>query len=279
MLEVDENNNIFITRGDTGVFNITLKDRSGNEYTPVSGDRLQFVVSRYWGGRPIKELTQDIVPVGNHMTTEAIGLVVPYSGTTPYTITLMNDPVSGTNLTMVFNAIGDTGSSTVGGLGSIGSSVTEYANNGTSSTTFTVGTASTYTKTYNNIQRIKVEYDGSKKFTVTRLSDLPMPDNITAILMQPITIVSVVYTASGSMKFYLRPEVTEKLPFGGYVYHVKITQSNGNVSTVLSGRITLGTEAPWHFDASQNTYTSDSSSNSDSSSSGATATAQGVMVG
>lgn len=273
MLEVDENNNIFITRGDTGIFNITLKNKSGTEYTPVSGDKLQFVVSRYWGGRPIKELTQDIVPVGNHTVTQPLNITIPNSDLQSHLVTLMGDPVSGTTLTMVFNAPGDTGSSTVGGLGSIGSSLTEYANNGTSSENFTVGTAKTYVKTYNTIERIQVKYDGNKQFTITRLANISSSSgsgNTAINLSQPMIIQSVIYTASGNCSFYLMPEITEKLPFGGYVYHVKITQSNGNVSTVLSGRITLGTEAPWHFDPEQNTYTSNTSS---SSSSGITATA------
>lgn len=111
MLEVDKNGNIFISRGDTGIFTLTLKTRAGQTYTPVSGDAIKFSVSRTWGSRPIY--------------TENISI--------------------------------------------------------------------------------------------------------------------------SNMKFHLWPAETEKWAFGGYVYSIKITQSNGNVSTVLLGRITIGLEAEWHF--------------------------------
>lgn len=279
MLEVDENNNIFITRGDTGVFNITLKDRSGNEYTPVSGDRLQFVVSRYWGGRPIKELTQDIVPVGDHtvldqlnveLTTIESSVQDPLESGWPSVISIDTAQISSDHKTYTYNILSNikSGSNIV---------VSHKPKSGSLSTSnFTKGTAKTITKNFDNTWlALKIIYDGNNKFDFS----VDNRTDITSGTLAPIVVSTISYIAEGSMTFYLRPEVTEKLPFGGYVYHVKITQSNGNVSTVLSGRITLGTEAPWHFDASQNTYTSDSSSNNDSSSNGATATAQGVMVG
>lgn len=46
MLEVDSNYNISLTRGDTGIFNISLKDANGDPYTPVEGDVLRFAMAK-----------------------------------------------------------------------------------------------------------------------------------------------------------------------------------------------------------------------------------------
>lgn len=50
MLIVDETTmSISMTRGDTGIFNINLKDADGNEYTPVEGDSLIFAMAKKYG--------------------------------------------------------------------------------------------------------------------------------------------------------------------------------------------------------------------------------------
>ena len=46
MLEVDTNYNISLTRGDTGIFSISLKDANGDPYTPVEGDVLRFAMAK-----------------------------------------------------------------------------------------------------------------------------------------------------------------------------------------------------------------------------------------
>lgn len=38
------NNNIYITRGDSGIFPLTLKDKDGNTYTPAADDMITFTV-------------------------------------------------------------------------------------------------------------------------------------------------------------------------------------------------------------------------------------------
>ena len=49
-----ENNNIFITRGDTGAFHVTLKDRDGEPFIPEAGYTLRFAMARkYDAGKDI----------------------------------------------------------------------------------------------------------------------------------------------------------------------------------------------------------------------------------
>lgn len=51
MLKVDPNTNaIQLTRGDTGIFTISLKNPDGTAYTPVSGDKVVFHMARRPGG-------------------------------------------------------------------------------------------------------------------------------------------------------------------------------------------------------------------------------------
>lgn len=49
MLYIDEDQNITLTRGDTGFFNISLKDKDGKAYTPQVGDSLRFALGKSWG--------------------------------------------------------------------------------------------------------------------------------------------------------------------------------------------------------------------------------------
>lgn len=46
MLDINADNNISLTRGDTGLFNIVLVDINGNEYVPEEGSKLRFAMSK-----------------------------------------------------------------------------------------------------------------------------------------------------------------------------------------------------------------------------------------
>lgn len=45
MLHIDSSYNISLTRGDTGLFHISLVDKSGDEYVPEEGSTLRFAMS------------------------------------------------------------------------------------------------------------------------------------------------------------------------------------------------------------------------------------------
>lgn len=49
MLYIDEDQNITLTRGDTGFFNISLFTAEGKPYTPQEGDSLRFALGKSWG--------------------------------------------------------------------------------------------------------------------------------------------------------------------------------------------------------------------------------------
>jgi len=53
MLYIDEDQNIELTRGDTGFFTIALKDNQGADYTPQQGDILRFAMSKNYGGETL----------------------------------------------------------------------------------------------------------------------------------------------------------------------------------------------------------------------------------
>lgn len=53
MLYIDEDQNITLTRGDTGIFNISLQSQDGKAYTPEIGDTLRFALSESFGKDPI----------------------------------------------------------------------------------------------------------------------------------------------------------------------------------------------------------------------------------
>lgn len=44
MLSIDDDHNIYINKGDTGTFNITLTNSTGQEYIPQDEDVLEFLV-------------------------------------------------------------------------------------------------------------------------------------------------------------------------------------------------------------------------------------------
>jgi hypothetical protein len=49
MLYIDEDQNITLTRGDTGIFTVSLKNKNGKAYTPQEGDSLRFALGKSWG--------------------------------------------------------------------------------------------------------------------------------------------------------------------------------------------------------------------------------------
>ena len=50
MLEVDsKTNNIYLTRGDTAILGVTLKDSEGHPYVAHEGDSLKFLLTRKRG--------------------------------------------------------------------------------------------------------------------------------------------------------------------------------------------------------------------------------------
>ena len=53
MLYIDEEQNIELTRGDTGFFTIALKNKQDEDYTPQEGDTLRFAMSQSFGGEPL----------------------------------------------------------------------------------------------------------------------------------------------------------------------------------------------------------------------------------
>ena len=46
MLKINNDYNISLTRGDTGLFNISLVDTNGDEYIPQEGSTLRFAMSK-----------------------------------------------------------------------------------------------------------------------------------------------------------------------------------------------------------------------------------------
>ena len=44
MLNIDNKQNIELTRGDTGFFTIALKNNQGEDYIPQEGDTLRFAM-------------------------------------------------------------------------------------------------------------------------------------------------------------------------------------------------------------------------------------------
>lgn len=69
MLYIDEEQNISLTRGDTGVFTISLVDNNNVPYVPQAGDTLRFAMSKTYGSEilinkeiPIDTLILEIEP-------------------------------------------------------------------------------------------------------------------------------------------------------------------------------------------------------------------------
>lgn len=49
MLTIDRENNIVLTRGDTGIFKIILEEEDGEEYTPKEGSSMRFAMAKKYG--------------------------------------------------------------------------------------------------------------------------------------------------------------------------------------------------------------------------------------
>ena len=69
MLYIDEDQNIELTRGDTGLFTISLVDNNNVPYVPHAGDSLRFAMSKNYGTEilinktiPIDTLTLELEP-------------------------------------------------------------------------------------------------------------------------------------------------------------------------------------------------------------------------
>lgn len=71
MFEVDDYNNIFLTRGDTGIFTVTLLDDEGQPFVPTEGDSIRFAMAKKYGASsdvlinkqfPVDTLTLEIEP-------------------------------------------------------------------------------------------------------------------------------------------------------------------------------------------------------------------------
>lgn len=72
MLNIDRDNNIILTRGDTGVFHVSLTEENGDEYIPQSGSSMRFALAKKYGSTrgeclilkdiPIDTMTLEIQP-------------------------------------------------------------------------------------------------------------------------------------------------------------------------------------------------------------------------
>lgn len=61
MLHIDSSYNISLTRGDTGIFHISLVDKFGEAYTPEEGSTLRFAMStKYYSQRSEVLILKDI---------------------------------------------------------------------------------------------------------------------------------------------------------------------------------------------------------------------------
>ena len=69
MIHIDSENNIQLTRGDTGVFTVALKDKDGAEYTPSAGSTMRFAVAKKYGASEGDLLIEKNIPVST-MTLE-----------------------------------------------------------------------------------------------------------------------------------------------------------------------------------------------------------------
>lgn len=49
MFETDDKNNIYLTRGDTGIFTVSLEDCEGHPYIPQAGEKIRFAMAKKFG--------------------------------------------------------------------------------------------------------------------------------------------------------------------------------------------------------------------------------------
>ena len=67
MLYIDDEQNITLTRGDTGIFNISLQNQNGKAYTPQEGDTLRFALSDGFGKEALVIKDIPIMLIGGEM--------------------------------------------------------------------------------------------------------------------------------------------------------------------------------------------------------------------
>lgn len=63
MLDIDSSYNISLTRGDTGLFTISLVDKYGDEYVPQAGSTLRFAMSKKYGATAGEVVIEKNIPI------------------------------------------------------------------------------------------------------------------------------------------------------------------------------------------------------------------------
>lgn len=63
MLHIDSSYNIDLTRGDTGLFNISLVDKFGEEYIPAEGSKLRFAMAKKHGSSKGELVIEKDIPI------------------------------------------------------------------------------------------------------------------------------------------------------------------------------------------------------------------------
>lgn len=63
MLKIDDENNVYLTRGDTCILDVEITDKDGNPYTMAPNDSLIFVVRRIAGKGEILIKKEVVTPV------------------------------------------------------------------------------------------------------------------------------------------------------------------------------------------------------------------------
>lgn len=63
MLQIDPNYNITLTRGDTGLFSISLINKDGEEYIPEVGSSLRFAMSKTYGSTDENVVLKKNIPI------------------------------------------------------------------------------------------------------------------------------------------------------------------------------------------------------------------------
>lgn len=63
MLSVDSSYNISLTRGDTGIFILSLVDEEGAAFTPTEGDKVRFAMAKKYGSTREETLIYKDIPL------------------------------------------------------------------------------------------------------------------------------------------------------------------------------------------------------------------------
>lgn len=73
MLNIDADNNIYLTRGDTCILDVDITDADGNPYTMAASDKLIFTVRRMFGKGEIlisKEVSAPVIELSTDDTKD-----------------------------------------------------------------------------------------------------------------------------------------------------------------------------------------------------------------